>query len=310
MEAHPGGLLLYGACEMRFTKPPLSHDEQIDLLIERGLSIPDRDRARHYLTHINYYRLGAYWLPFEADHATHEFRPGVTFDDVLNLYIFDREFRLLLLDAIERIEVSVRTAWAYHMAHTHGPHCHLDRDNFAPRFDYARARTKLEGELARSQETFVRHLMQAYDEPLPPIWALVEVMSFGALSIWFQNTKRRRDRNAVARQYGLDERILTSFLHHLTTVRNHCAHHARLWNREFTITPSIPDHGPRNLLESLEHDGNRRIYNTLTLMLFFMNQLSPAHHWRDRLFRLIQDLGVDVSEMGFPADWRSRPLWA
>lgn len=82
MEARPGGLLLYGACEMRFTKPPLSHDEQIDLLIERGLSIPDRNRARHYLTHINYYRLGAYWLPFEGDHATHEFTrasPSMTF---------------------------------------------------------------------------------------------------------------------------------------------------------------------------------------------------------------------------------------
>ena len=91
-----------------------------------NLTIENPDRAEHYLSHLNYYRLGAYWLPFEADHETHQFRPDASFDQVLNLYIFDRELRLLVMDAIERIEVSVRTRWAYHLAHTHGPHAYLD----------------------------------------------------------------------------------------------------------------------------------------------------------------------------------------
>lgn len=294
---------------MRFTKPALTFDAQLDRLIDRGLNVPDRARARHYLEHINYYRLGAYWLPFEADHDTHRFRGGTCFDDVLNLYIFDREFRLLVLDAIERIEVSVRTHWAYQMAHRHGPHCHLDRGLFNNRWNYSRYRQALEDEVQRSQETFIRHLRTTYDEPLPPIWALVEIMTFGQLSIWYANTGRRRDRNAVARVYGLDERVLTSFLHHLTTVRNHCAHHARLWNREFTVLPRVPTWGDQALLDSLRRDRDRRIYNTLTMIVFLMDRLSPGHHWRRRLLRLLDAHGVDEQAMGFPPDWSARPLW-
>ncbi len=67
-----------------------------------------------------------YWLPFEADHASHIFQPGTRFSDVLNLYVFDRELRLLVLDAIERVEVSARSQWAYQLAHKHGPRAHLD----------------------------------------------------------------------------------------------------------------------------------------------------------------------------------------
>lgn len=96
------------------------------LLRERGLIVQDEAFARHYLAHVNYYRLTGYWLPLEADHANHRFRPGVTFETVLNLYIFDRELRLLLMDAIERVEVSLRAQWAYYMAHQHGPHSYLD----------------------------------------------------------------------------------------------------------------------------------------------------------------------------------------
>ena len=90
--------------------------------------------AEFYLQHINYYRLAAYWLPFEADHTTHQFKPDTRFDDVLNLYTFDRELRLLILDAIERIEVSIRSQWAYHLGQKHGSHAHLDQSLFDPRY--------------------------------------------------------------------------------------------------------------------------------------------------------------------------------
>ena len=109
-----------------FAKPATTHAQQVMLLRQRGMVIDDPAAAAFYLQHLNYYRLGAYWLPFEADHATHSFKPGTKFGDVLNLYVFDRELRLLVLDAIERVEVSVRSQWAYQLAHQHGPHAHLD----------------------------------------------------------------------------------------------------------------------------------------------------------------------------------------
>lgn len=294
---------------MKFSKPPLTYEAQLDQLMSRGLTVHDAPRALHYLQHINYYRLGAYWLPFEADHATHRFRTGTAFDDVLNLYIFDRELRLLIMDAIERIEVSIRARWAYTMAHRYGPHCHLDRQLFKPQWRYDARLAALRAEVERSQETFIQHLRNTYNEPLPPIWALVEVMTFGQLSQWYANTRKRRDRNDVARTYDFDESVLTSFLHHLTTVRNICAHHARLWNREFTIMPKLPKDRPEKLVPALDSGGDRRIYNTLTMMLYLMNQVSPGHHWRDRLLNLLTDHRIDPTQMGFPENWSARPFW-
>ena len=88
--------------------------------------VPDREQAKHYLRHLNYYRLSGYWLPFEANHNPHTFTPGTNFNQVIDLYVFDRELRLLIMDAVERVEVSVRTPWAYHLSQKYGPHAHLN----------------------------------------------------------------------------------------------------------------------------------------------------------------------------------------
>ncbi|GMQ87557.1 MAG: Abi family protein [Gammaproteobacteria bacterium] len=294
---------------MRFTKPPKTFDEQIDLLTKRGMAVADRPRARHYLAHLNYYRLGAYWLPFEQDHDGHQFRPGTTFEQVLDLYVFDRELRLLVLDAIERVEVSIRTQWAYHLSHIYGPHAHLDKTLFKAKWHHFGNVDKLKREVNRSHEVFIQHLRNKYDEPLPPLWAICEIMTLGELSKWFANLRRGKDRNAIARTYDLDEVNLTSFLHHLSTVRNICAHHARLWNREFTFTWKIPIHRPAALLENFHNHGERRIYNTLVMLAYLMDQTSPNHHFKTRLHKLLKKYSVDETAMGFPENWRELEFW-
>lgn len=172
-----------------FGKPATTHAQQVALLQQRGMVVDDPAAAEFYLQHLNYYRLGAYWLPFEADHATHTFRPGTRFADVLNLYVFDRELRLLVLDAIERVEVSVRSQWAYQLAHRHGPHAHLDAALAFNARHWQNNLDKLTDEVDRSDEVFIKHLKATYSEVLPPIWAVCEVMSLGLLSRWYSNLK-------------------------------------------------------------------------------------------------------------------------
>jgi abortive infection bacteriophage resistance protein len=79
-----------------FLKPPTTFSQQVSLLQQRGMTVDNSAEAEFYLRHLNYYRLSAYWLPFEADHASHHFKSNTHFNDVLNLYVFDRELRLLL----------------------------------------------------------------------------------------------------------------------------------------------------------------------------------------------------------------------
>lgn len=292
-----------------FTKPATTYAEQVSLLQERGMLIDDPVEAEFYLRHLNYYRLGAYWLPFEADHARHRFRPGTRFSEVLNLYLFDRELRLLVLDAIERLEVSVRTQWAYYLAHHHGPHAHLDL-GLARNADHWRDNVaKLEQEVARAKdETFIHHLTSTYLERLPPVWAVCEVMSLGLLSRWYGNLKPKSTRRAIADVYGVDEEVLKSWLHHLTTVRNYCAHHSRLWNREFPMLPRLPERKPVDLRSQFQ-PGSRRLYNSLVILLYGMDAIAPGHHWRARLKDLIARHAVPVAAMGFPTNWQQLPIW-
>jgi len=291
-----------------FSKPPTTHKQQVELLRERGMVFDDSATAEFYLQHLNYYRLSAYWLPFEADHSTHRFCPNTHFDQVLNLYVFDRELRLLVLDAIERVEVSVRSQWSYQMAHEHGTHAHLDASIAFKYHLWQQNLHKLNGEVARSDETFIKHLQNTYMESLPPIWAVCEVMSLGLLSRWYNNLKPMPTRRAIANTYELDERVLESWLRHLSLVRNTCAHHSRLWNREFTITPLLPRNKPQGLITQL-HPGSRKLYNTLVLLLHCMDIIAPHHHWRTRLQDLIAKYEIPIKAMGFPANWENLPIW-
>ena len=91
-------------CE--YTKPPKTYYEQIDLLLSRGLAISDKLRVVRHLSSISYFRLSAYMLPFkkwDKGELTDDFIPGITWDHVYDLYVFDRKLRLLIFDAIERL---------------------------------------------------------------------------------------------------------------------------------------------------------------------------------------------------------------
>ncbi|MGC4367697.1 Abi family protein [Hydrogenophaga sp. R2] len=291
-----------------FGKPATTHAQQVALLQQRGMVVDDPAAAEFHLQHLNYYRLGAYWLPFEADHATHSFRPGTRFADVLNLYVFDRELRLLVLDAIERVEVSVRSQWACQMAHRHGPHAHLDAALAFNSHHWQTNLNKLTDEVDRSDEVFIKHLKATYSEALPPVWAVCEVMSLGLLSRWYSNLRPMHTRSAIAAAYGVDQKVLESWLHHLSLVRNTCAHHSRLWNRDFTVTPKLPHSKPAGLAAQCQA-GSRKLYNALVILLHCMDVIAPQNHWRARLKDLIARHAVPVAPMDFPAGWKQLAIW-
>ena len=104
-----------------FLKPVLTIAQQLDLLIQRGLNIPELPQATHYLKTVSYYRLSAYFKPFERkDEAQHLFKSGADFNQIWETYTFDRHLRLLLIDALERIEVALRAALTNVMACHYG----------------------------------------------------------------------------------------------------------------------------------------------------------------------------------------------
>lgn len=299
---------------MTFSKPALAVDQQIDLLISRGMVVADRDRARHYLTHVNYYRLRAYWLPFEIDATApnaHAFAPGTSFDTVLGIYAFDRDLRLLLLDAIERVEISLRTTLAQHLCCRYGPFAHDDQARFGNAADWRTSQAELLKEYQRSRETFAKHYRERYPHlTTPPLWVACELMTLGHLSRWLKNLALPADRQAIADHYGLDERVLTSFAHHLTIVRNHCAHHGRVWNRRFALRFTLPIKKPKDIASAFNPGEPQLLYNTLTMLAYLLDKLSPGHRWRHEVHQLLAaHPEASPGAMGFPAHWREINLW-
>lgn len=297
---------------MQFSKPSLTIPEQISLLESRGMSIPDHNSAAHYLKHISYYRLRAYWFPLEHDDSNgevHKFAEETSIDDVIALYVFDRQLRLLVMDAIESIEVSMRGAWAYHLATKYGSHSYLDSEIYG-NIRYEKVLFSLREEIDRSKDTFIRHYKRKYSDPAdPPIWMISEIMSLGQLSKWFGDLRHRYDRNAISKPYGLDERFLVSFIHHLAVIRNICAHHSRLWNRSFQVTMVIPNY-PASLKLAMNPSELKLIYNSLATIGYLIGIIAPETEWRTRLKDLMSNYPqVDCTSMGFPDDWQSMPVW-
>ena len=161
---------------MRFEKAPKTLQEHVELLLSRGLIIPNPERASRYLRVIGYYRISAYLLELQqGDHTSehHKFLPGVTFDDVLSLYIFDRKLRLCLFDALERVEIAVRASMIDSLClMSNNAYWHLDPSNFGTRFDSKYSRPFNHEDFVKKinaeDEVFLKHYRRTYEEPAQP----------------------------------------------------------------------------------------------------------------------------------------------
>lgn len=295
---------------MSFNKPPKTYAEQVGILESRGLGIPDPAFAEHCLRHHNYYRLSAYRFAFTLPGNPDRFQHGITFNDLWGLYCFDRRLRLLVMEGLKRLEISVRTNVAYTLAHHYGVFSYEDPSVFHSAYRHTQTLATLDEELRRSKEIFVQHYKDEYNLQRPPIWAACEVMSFGLLSRFYENIKADKPRKTIAAEYGLMPQTMKSLLRHGVYVRNLCAHHSRLWNRRFTITLSLPQHKPETLLPNLHPPEDRRIYNTLVLLAHIVDIVEPENHWSHRLRALLRAQTYPVTRhMGFPEDWADRPIW-
>ena len=297
-----------------FCKPAISLEEQVALLKSRGLLIADEAHAKHYLRHIGYYRLSGYGLVFQVDYnadGQHRFHPDASFEAILDLYVFDRKLRLHMLDALERIEVAARAAISHEMCAQHKPHWFMDAAHFHDAYRHAKFLNVVKNDIghdqgkAHTRQVFIQHYYTKYNQPeLPPSWMVFEVLSFGAVSQVFNNLTRQNQK-PIARSFGLDPSIFSSWLHAVSYTRNLVAHHARLWNKTFTITPIAAK------ALAAEMQPNNKLYAQAIVCQALLDVIAPGSHWATRLAVLMKEHPkVPLAKMGFPEDWKTRSLWA
>lgn len=328
---------------LHYDKKALSLDKLVDQLEERGLMIPDRDRASRYLRHIGYFRLSPYTIPFQHGQPDHLFRDGTNFDDVLDLYVFDRALRLLVMDALERVEVAIRAALSDQMSTKYDdPHWYVNPVHFTSGSKHrgllqivqTASDDRLEGEpesvgvvqapggealpsgdRAVAHRSALEHYLLTYATPeLPPSWLVVESLTIGQLNNTIKNLKLRADRTAVAASIGLTEPVLVSWMRTFVRARNICAHHGRLWNVGLGVYPAVPNSRGISWLKgdnALPARSEKRLYPVLLALQSVLDVVSPRSAWAQRLYDLVSTRPpMNLASMGIPKNWADDDFWS
>ena len=294
-------------------KSPKTIQEQIDLLKSRNMAFKNEADAPHFLSNISYYRLKGYWWEMQDDTVNHHFKNNSYFEDVIDLYNFDRHFRMIVFNAIERIEIALRTKLIYYFSLSHGAEWYLNPKLFDKQKPYALLISKLFGDMSRSSEEFMVKHFENHPDEHPESWKALEVLTLGSLSKLFQNIKHQLpEKNKIAKEFGLyNQKHLSSWLLTITLLRNIIAHHGRLWNRVIINKYDWPEKTVSPLLDYVPNNYQRRkIFPILSAILYINNKISPGHHIKEELLQLFREFEqVPLYKMGFPNNWQEQPIW-
>ncbi len=312
-----------------YQKPFLEIPDQVALLESRGLVVGDHDRASEYLRRIGYYRLSAYWHPLrkrdsQSGIVLDDFVDGSAFEAVTDLYTFDGRLRLIVLDALERLEVSLRTQVALALGR-HDPLAHRKKAYLDGKFttastgqsksNHQKWLAKLDERAQSSKDKFAEHFRTKYPNDHMPVWIAVELLDFGPLS-YLINGLRFKDKKVICADYpGVPPEHLGNWVRTLSFTRNVCAHHSRLWNKPLISQPSLHSSSAPDELAHLRTvpGTNTRLYAAACIIQFMLRHVNPRTSWRDRFIRQINSFPssdhLQLSSAGFPDDWKANAIW-
>lgn len=274
--------------------------------------------ALHHLAHISYYRLKGYWWDMQSDRVRHIFSPDVYLEDVIFRYYFDKELRLILFDAIETIEIALRTKMIYHLSQAFGGLWYRDSALFTDTELHVRQLQELEEEFLRSGEIFVKdykrkHLVGNVLDEHPDAWIIFEVATFGTLSKMYKNLRHQLpQKSRIANEMGLNfHNELSSWLEAISYLRNIIAHHSRIWSRNMVKRPAEL-HTPRMawLSRSLTEVQQKKPFYLITAMLYLCNAIDARHTFKQKLLNLFEQYpDIPIYKIGFFNHWEQEPIW-
>ncbi|MGY4461520.1 Abi family protein [Bradyrhizobium sp. LB13.1] len=318
---------------MAYSKPYLPVPDQLALIKGRGMMVSDDALAQSFLNRIGYYRLSGYWYPYrQSTHSASgvvvadKFRPGTKFSEIVELYVFDKKLRLLMMDVIERIEIALRVQITLELGKL-GQHAHRDPNALHPNFQRPSAFGSSESRhqkwlrlhdeaFARSKEEFAKHFKVKYAGELPPIWIAAELWDFGAMSFLYSGM-RKNGQTAIAKFFGVPSfQIMETWLHSLNVARNICAHHSRLWNKPNAIQPKWPSPTDCPDLGHIATNTHAltRLYAIACICAHLLRTINPNSSWQNRFKAIAADFPkstiVSIGAAGFPVDWDKANLWS
>jgi abortive infection bacteriophage resistance protein len=280
-------------------QPSMTVEEQVKNLLDQKLVLVDREYAMSFLNDVSYFRLiKAYSLGLKPKNG--DYNDGVTFEQIVELYKFNCNFRQALFSDIERVEVNLRCRLANYFSSKYGVLGYENKENFANADYHSEFIDDVAQELKRNAKSpFVKNFQNNFKDSKVPMYALVELFSFGTLSKFFKNMKNE-DKKAVALTYNIGYTYFESWIESIAYVRNLCAHYGRLYNAKLSIIPMLYK----------QYSGvgidNIRVFGVLLCIKHLVPHDIHWYDFVDQIELFIEKYPhVNIDTMGFPEDWKA-----
>lgn len=265
----------------------LSFDEQLDRFSELGIVVENRAKASQKLRTIGYYKLKRFAYSVSLRQGSEKPFSGVKFDDLVLRYYQDKNLRIFLLHAIEKIEVSVKVTTSYVLGKKYGAFGYTDFSkwthirNFKNQEDRRNSEFKFCKEL---KEKISRSSLPDFSNPcnlnskgLPSIWLATDVLTFGDL-LYILKKMSNQNINEIARNYNMTKDEFLSWMSCLNFIRNVCAHNSNIIDLRLKTTPLVKDSWKTSLY--IYEDGTRYT-NRIAIVIFiikeFISKINPSY---------------------------------
>jgi abortive infection bacteriophage resistance protein len=302
-------------------KPALPLAHQISLLKQRGMLFRNDANAANILGRISYYRLKGYWWDTQTNNVNHAFSPNTYFEEIVDRYVFDQKLRIVLFNAIELIEITLRTKMIYHLSISYGGLWCLDTSLFQSTSKPGSSQTihldtidELKKEFYRSKEIFIVDQLLRFPNNDPDAWKILEVASMGTISKLYKSLKHNLpEKSIISNEMGLNSHSeLSSWLEAITYIRNIIAHHSRLWSRNMVKRPIENLNNPSgDWLNTPLHPANyKKPFLIISTLVYLCNQIHSGHNVKTQIIDLFNTSpNIPIYKIGFTTDWNRHPIW-
>ena len=276
---------------------PISIENQVKNLIDLGLLVEDKTYAKKILGRISYYRLiKAYSITLKKDGR---YISGISFEDIVSLYKFDRELRQLIFEIIEHIEVSLRAVITNYFSLKYGNFGYKDLSNVGKyKNRYKEALNDLERETKRNRRSpFIKNFKDNYEGGEIPLYAVIEVASFGTLSKMYKNMKNE-DKSKIAKVFHTDYHYFESWIENFAYIRNICAHYGRLYGAKLTKSPKLYKEYLKNNIS------NNTIFATLVNLKIVSEEENYKNFYHDLIALIARYENIELRHVGFKENWK------
>ena len=295
-------------------------EEQIEILKYKGMTITDEKYTKKILLRENYFFISGYRYPFMRSMTDKHFLPGVTFEELYSLFLFDRDIRNIFFKNLLIIENNLKSIFSYQLSKKYGykEKTYLKSRNFTKDKNKQKQVNDLIKKMKRqiringSQHTATAHYMSNYG--YVPLWILVKVLSFGIVGELFSIMKYD-DQVNICKIYNIPLDDFSNYLPILSNYRNLCAHEDILY--ENRTQKKIKGTRFHELL-GLEKDDEgyyTKGTNDLFALLIIMKRMLSYDEFKDMCLELdkridnleynLHSIKIDkiLEKMGFPKNY-------